>query len=138
MQTLLRFGPPLLLMAVIFGLSAQPNLGTGLGTWDTILRKGAHMAEFGLLWWLWWRAFGYRWVGAAVAITLAYAASDELHQRFVEGRHGSPLDWLIDAAGVAVAIALTRLASWRVGILKETVDRADGDHDVEAINPPAP
>lgn len=108
MQTLARFGPPLLLMAVIFGLSAQPSLGTGLGTWDTILRKGAHMTEFGLLWWLWWRAFGYRRMGVAVVITLAYAAGDEFHQRFVDGRHGSPLDWLIDAAGVAVAIALTR------------------------------
>ena len=113
MQTIARFGPPLLLMAVIFGLSAQPDLGTGLGTWDTILRKGAHMAEFGLLWWLWWRAFGCRWPLAAAAITLAYAASDEFHQRFVDGRHGSPVDWLIDAAGVAVAIALTRLVRTR-------------------------
>jgi VanZ family protein len=113
MQTITRFGPPLLLMAVIFGLSAQPDLGTGLGTWDTILRKGAHMAEFGLLWWLWWRAFGYRRPVVAAAITLAYAASDEFHQRFVDGRHGSPVDWLIDAAGVAVAIALTRLVRTR-------------------------
>lgn len=103
-----RFALPLLLMVVIFGLSAQPNLGTGLGTWDTILRKGAHMAEFGLLWWLWWRAFDYRRPRLAVAITLAYAATDELHQVFVSGRHGSPLDWLIDATGVAIAVALTR------------------------------
>ena len=54
-----RFAPPLLLMILIFGLSAQPNLGTGLGTWDTVLRKAAHMAEYGLLWLLWWRALGY-------------------------------------------------------------------------------
>ena len=103
MPLIVRFVPPLLLMAVIFALSAQPDLGTGLGTWDTILRKGAHMAEFGLLWLLWWRAFGYRYAPVAVAITLAYAASDELHQTFVEGRHGSPVDWLIDATGVAIA-----------------------------------
>jgi VanZ family protein len=111
-MTVARFGPPVALMAVIFAFSAQPNLGTGLGVWDTILRKGAHMAEFGLLWWLWWRAFGYRRIGLAVVITLAYAASDEFHQHFVTGRHASPRDWLIDAAGVGVAIAFT---AWRRG-----------------------
>src|SRR5687768_9273464 len=55
-----RLGPPVALMAVIFFLSAQPDLNSGLGTWDTILRKCAHMVEFGLLWFLWWRALGYR------------------------------------------------------------------------------
>jgi VanZ family protein len=105
MRTISRFGPPLILMGVIFALSAQPDLNSGLGVWDTILRKLGHAAEYGLLWWLWWRAFGYRHTAAAVAITLAYAASDELHQSFVAGRHGSPLDWLIDATGVALAVA---------------------------------
>ena len=103
--TIARFAPPVLLMAVIFALSAQPNLGTGLGVWDTILRKGAHMAEFGLLW---WRALPRRPYLWATVITLAYAASDEFHQSFVSGRHGSPVDWLIDACGVAIAFAVTR------------------------------
>jgi VanZ family protein len=101
-----RFAPPLLLMAVIFALSAQPNLSTGLGTWDTILRKGAHMTEYALLCWLWWRAFGHRRLWLAAGIALAYAATDEFHQHFVTGRHASALDWLIDAAGVAIAVAL--------------------------------
>jgi hypothetical protein len=108
-----RVAPPLLLMAVIFGLSAQPNLGTGLGGWDLLLRKLAHMAEYGLLWLLWWRALGWRWPAAAVAITLAYAATDEIHQHFVTGRHGSPVDWLIDAAGVGLAGLVTVLAARR-------------------------
>ena len=34
-----------------------------------------------------------------VAITLAYVVTDEFHQTFVEGRHGTPVDVLIDAAG---------------------------------------
>jgi VanZ family protein len=93
-------------MALIFTLSAQPHLSSGLGVWDTILRKGAHMTEYGLLWWLWWRATNFRRPLLAVAVTLAYAATDEFHQHFVAGRHGSPLDWLIDAAGVGVAILL--------------------------------
>jgi VanZ family protein len=100
----IRFLPPVLLMGVIFALSAQPDLNSGLGGWDTVLRKLAHMAAFGLLWLLWLRALGRPVVAAGV--TLAYAASDEWHQSFVEGRVGSPLDWAIDAAGVAIAVAL--------------------------------
>jgi VanZ family protein len=106
MRPLSRFGPPLVLMGVIFFFSAQPDLGTGLGVWDTILRKAAHMAEYGLLWFLWYRALEIRSPLPAVAITLAYAASDEFHQSFVEGRHGTPVDVLIDAAGVGIAVAL--------------------------------
>ena len=98
-----RIVPPLALMALIFVLSAQPDLNSGLGVWDTILRKIAHMTEYGLLWWLWWRALGRGHPLPAVAITLAYAATDEYHQTFVEGRHGSPWDWAIDSAGVGIA-----------------------------------
>jgi hypothetical protein len=98
-----RLLPPLALMGVIFFLSAQPDLNSGLGVWDTILRKMAHMTEYGLLWFLWWRALDHRLAPVAVAITLAYAASDELHQTVVHGRHGSPWDWAIDAAGVGLA-----------------------------------
>jgi VanZ family protein len=104
MRVLSRFGPPIALMAVIFVLSAQPDLNSGLGVWDTIGRKLVHMASYGLLWWLWWRALGS--TAAAAAITLAYAIGDEYHQSFVEGRHGSPVDVLIDTAGMAIAIAL--------------------------------
>ena len=110
MPLLARLFPPLALMGLIFFLSAQPDLGTGLGVWDTILRKAAHMTEYGLLWWLWWRALGFRHAAAAVAITLLYAAGDEFHQHFVTGRHGTPVDVAIDAVGVAVAIALSRRA----------------------------
>jgi VanZ family protein len=103
-----RYGPPVVLMAVIFALSAQPDLNSGLGTWDTIGRKLVHMASYGLLWWLWWRALGWRSPGLAAAIALGYAVTDEYHQHFVEGRHGSPIDVAIDAAGIAAAAALTR------------------------------
>jgi len=111
-----RFAPPLLLMAVIFFLSAQPDLNSGLGLLDTILRKLAHMVEFGLLALLWWRALGYRAAPAAAAIAIAYAISDEYHQGFVEGRVGSPVDVLIDTAGVAIAmLAAIRLRAKRRG-----------------------
>jgi VanZ family protein len=116
-----RFAPPLLLMGLIFGLSAQPNLSSGLGDWDLVLRKLAHMTEYGLLWLLWWRALGYRRPGGAAAITLAYAATDELHQTFVTGRHGTPVDVLIDGVGVAVAATLVQL---RTGALRRRATRA--------------
>ena len=109
--------PPIALMALIFFLSAQPDLSSGLGTWDFVLRKIGHAAVFGLLCLLWWRALrglggdGGRVVAAALLITVAYAISDEWHQSFVEGRHGSPLDVLIDSAGAgAVALWAVRRA----------------------------
>jgi VanZ family protein len=105
---LTRFAPPLALMALIFFFSAQPHLATDLGTVDLIGRKLVHMLEYGLLWLLWWRAFDRERPGLAAAITFLYAASDEYHQTFVDGRNGSPLDVAIDMAGMTVAIVLAR------------------------------
>ena len=105
-----RYGPPLLLMGLIFFFSAQPDLNSGLGVWDTIGRKIIHAATYGALFLLWWRALGWRSPLPAIAITLLYAASDEWHQTFTEGRHGTPVDVLIDASGVLIAYGLAR---WR-------------------------
>jgi VanZ family protein len=88
--------------AVIFALSSIPSLSTHLGTWDTILRKCAHMTEYAILAVLVARAAG-SWV-AAFALTVAYAATDEWHQTFVRGRHGSPVDVGIDAAGALIGL----------------------------------
>lgn len=103
-----RFGPPIALMAVIFALSAQPDLGTDLGWIDLVGRKLVHMTEYGLLFALWLRALGRRHAWAAAAIALGYAATDELHQTVVHGRHGTPVDVLIDGVGVAVAALLVQ------------------------------
>ena len=108
MRAVSRFAPPLALMGLIFFLSAQEELATDLGVIDLVLRKLAHMTEFGLLWLLWHRAFGWRWAWAAAAIAVGYAVSDEWHQASVNGRHGTPVDVLIDTAGVAVAMVLLR------------------------------
>ena len=99
---------PLVLMAVIFVFSAQPDLNSGLGTLDTIGRKLLHFAQYALLALLWWRALRTRLDNrraalAAFVVTALYAATDEYHQSFVDGRNGSPLDWLIDCAGAATA-----------------------------------
>ena len=105
--------PPLVLMAVIFFFSAQPDLNSGLGTLDLIGRKIIHASEYALLCFLWWRALRTvvpdHALALALVVTVAYAATDELHQRSVEGRHGTPVDVLIDAAGAsAAAFAIRR------------------------------
>lgn len=111
-----EFLPPLALMGLIFFLSDQPDLSTGLGLWDLVLRKLAHMSVFALLTLLWWRALAPRTrhsLAAAAAISFLYAISDEYHQTFVEGRHGSPVDVAIDSVGIGVALLLARQAWFR-------------------------
>ena len=101
--------PPLAIAAVIWFLSDQPDLKSGLdSSLDLVLRKLAHMTVFGALLATLWRAAGPRW---AVVLTLAYAALDEWHQTWVEGRNGAFHDWAIDAAGAGVASALI---VWRI------------------------
>ena len=109
MAALWRFGPAVALMVLIFALSSVPDLNSGLGTWDLILRKCAHMTEYALLYLLWRRALPDASPWAAVAIAVAYAISDEIHQRFVRDRHGAPTDVLIDAAGVLIGVLTQRL-----------------------------
>ena len=104
--TLRRWAPVVLWGALIFAFSSVPDLGTGLGTWDLVLRKLAHAAEFAVLGGLLLRAL--RDERAALAAGIAYAVSDELHQHFVPGRVGSPLDVALDSVGVALGVLLWR------------------------------
>ena len=100
------WAPVALWAAVIFAFSSVPDLGTGLGTWDLVLRKLAHAAEFAVLGALLLRAVASERL--ALALGIAYAVSDEVHQHFVPGRLGSPIDVAIDTAGVAIGVALWR------------------------------
>jgi VanZ family protein len=100
--------PPFVLMAVIFFLSAQPDLNSGLGTVDLIGRKFVHAGEYALLFVLWWRALRTitdprSAIAYALAITVGYSITDEFHQTFVRDRHGSPIDVVIDSTGAAIA-----------------------------------
>jgi VanZ family protein len=110
--------PPLLAMGLIFFFSAQPSLDSGLGWIDGVGRKLVHFAEYALLCLLWWRPLrtgmpDRRAAVVAFLIASVYAATDELHQSFVDGRNGTPVDWLIDSAGAAAA-ALAVTARRRV------------------------
>jgi VanZ family protein len=111
--------PPVLLMGLIFFLSAQPSLDSGLGLVDLIGRKLIHFTAYALLCFLWWRALTTVTsqrpaVVAALVVASAYAITDEYHQSLVEGRSGNPLDWGIDTAGAAlVALRLWATAGRR-------------------------
>jgi VanZ family protein len=94
--------PVLAWAAVIFAFSSIPSLSSGLGTWDTVLRKGAHITEYAILGLLLYRALERE--ALALAVGIAYAATDELHQHFVSGRHASPVDVAIDAIGVSLGM----------------------------------
>ena len=94
--------PVLVWAAVIFAFSSIPSLSSGLGAWDTVLRKCAHVTEYAVLGALLYRALERE--APALAAGIAYAATDEFHQHFVHGRHASPVDVGIDAVGVALGM----------------------------------
>jgi VanZ family protein len=110
-RLLSSWAPVVLWAGLIFGLSSVPNLGAELGTWDLVLRKLAHFGEYSVLGLLLVRAFGREPLAAAAGV--AYAASDELHQHFVRGRHAAFRDIAIDSAGVLAGLLLARRFRWR-------------------------
>ena len=114
-RLLLAWAAVLAWAALIFVISAQPNLrfvpDAGL---DFVVRKIGHMGVFGILALLLWRALigtaAWRRSGAwAFALTVLYAASDELHQGLVAGRHPSAFDVGVDAAGALIALMAAAL-----------------------------
>ena len=104
--------PVVVWAALIFTLSSIPDLGTGLGGWDLVLRKIAHAAEYAVLGALLFRALGRDLPAAAIGI--AYAVTDEVHQTFVSGRHGAAVDVLVDAVGVLIGVYVLGRAARRV------------------------
>jgi VanZ family protein len=96
------WGPVVAWAAVIFAFSSIPSLSSGLGGWDEVLRKGAHITEYAILGALIFRAL--RREVPALVLGIAYAATDELHQHFVRGRHSSPFDIAFDACGLALGL----------------------------------
>jgi VanZ family protein len=110
-RALRLWAPVVAWAAVIFALSSIPSLSTGLGLWDTVLRKGAHTVEYAVLGALLLRALGDHL--SALVAGIAYAVSDEIHQHFVHGRHASPVDVGIDTIGLLLGIlALRRARAW--------------------------
>ena len=107
MRPVLRLWLPVVAWAAaIFALSAVPSLSSGLGGWDLVLRKAAHIVEFAIFGALLVRAIGA--TAPAFLLGVAYAATDEWHQSFVRGREGRLVDVAIDAIGVLVGVLVWR------------------------------
>ncbi len=96
--------------AIIFAFSSVPSLGTGLGTWDLVLRKVAHLSEYAVLGALLQRALARPRL--AIVIGGLYAVSDEIHQHFVRGRHAAWYDVVIDTVGVTIGVILWSRTRW--------------------------
>lgn len=94
-----------------------PESDAHVEEFHTLVRKNAHFIAYLILGVLLVNALG-RWrhirgqaLVAAFAIAVLYAASDEFHQLFIEGRSGEVRDVLIDSAGAATGIFVYWLAA---------------------------
>jgi len=109
-----RWLPALVMMSAIFVFSSIPSDEMiDFGWADFLVKKSGHMLGYALL------AVSYAWgmrdapSSRAWIFAVLYAASDEFHQHFVAGRHASPMDILIDAAGAAIGLWVwTRLVRY--------------------------
>jgi VanZ family protein len=98
--------PVILWAALIFTLSGIPGLSSGL-EYDHILRKMAHVMEYGIFTFFLYRAFRGTFQLDYLSlffyptmIAFFYAVSDEIHQLFVPYRGGAFTDVLIDSIGI--------------------------------------
>jgi len=75
-----------------------------------IVRKCAHLTEYGVLATLLLRAFRQlpltRVFGITFVVAAVFAALDEFHQSFVASRTGSPWDVIIDCIGALAGLVL--------------------------------
>ncbi|WP_259315903.1 VanZ family protein [Capillimicrobium parvum] len=112
MTRVLRIAPPVALMALIWYLSSQPDVGPDLGAWARLATSAVHFGQFAVLFALWWWALDRRALPAAL-ITLAWAGLDEIHQSWVPRRDADPIDFAVDAAGILAAWLVLRAATAR-------------------------
>jgi VanZ family protein len=108
---LVRWGLVLGWMALIFFLSAQPDLPHPVSGWlDLLISSGAHFLLYGFLALLlrWALGDGDRRLILAFGLALLYGVSDEFHQSFVPGRVPDLLDLVSDGLGAALALTVWR------------------------------
>jgi len=97
-QIFLHWLPALLIMILIFLISARPSSQLPNFNWaDTFVKKGGHIIGYALLAFTYWRALDFkgdkRWI--AWLLAMVYALTDEFHQSFVTGRHSTIWDVML-------------------------------------------
>lgn len=119
-RSIVRWLPAVAQAALIFVLSAQPDLHLAeQPLLDFLLHKLGHLVVYGLLaGFVAWaleaprvealsgRNGASRWWALPFLLCVAYGATDELHQSFVHGRGPSPVDVLIDGVGALLGLAV--------------------------------
>lgn len=105
--------PPALGAVVIFLFSTLPTVKTfEFYWWDFVVKKSAHIIEYGILSTLLYRAFinsGFDKKKAAtysILISVFYGITDEYHQGFTPGREPKLRDVGFDTIGASLAIYL--------------------------------
>ena len=107
-------------MAMIFLISSHllantasfDSTGLLFGSINYVARKMAHVAEYAILAYLWFRSLWSRREGFrravfwSLVLSVLYAVTDEFHQSMVPERLGVWTDVLFDAAGALLACAL--------------------------------
>jgi VanZ family protein len=118
---ILRFGPALVIMALIFLASNTPGSELpAFGAEDILVKKGGHMIGYALLAAAYYHALTNSKRSSrifylmAFCLTAMYAATDEWHQRFTPGRMPSIQDVCIDSTGGMIGLALWYLIQARV------------------------
>jgi VanZ family protein len=104
--------PPLVIMIIIFVLSSRQKIAvTHEYLSDFIIFKTLHMIEYAILYFFLFRAFykeDFRNMSIKkkffypFIIAVIYAASDEIHQTFIDTRQGRLRDVIIDTTGITI------------------------------------
>ncbi|MBW6440793.1 VanZ family protein [Patescibacteria group bacterium] len=99
--------PVFLWCTFIYVMSSIPSLKSDFSSdIDFVLRKIAHMSEYGFLTFLFFRAsinqkmYFQKSLAYAIIFSIVFALTDEYHQLFVFGRQGSLRDVFIDSLGI--------------------------------------
>ncbi|MCK4919283.1 MAG: VanZ family protein [Candidatus Pacebacteria bacterium] len=99
--------PVFLWCGLIYYFSSIPSLKSDFSSdVDFVLRKIAHMSEYGILTFLFFRAsigqklYFRKAIAHSVIFSIVFAITDEYHQLFVYGREGSLRDIFIDSLGI--------------------------------------
>ena len=112
---MLKFIPPTLLMLLITGISSIPMDGSAENLTFLISLKPdvqnlLHIPVFGLLSYLWLRAFcsihrSFLFCCmSACLVTVVFGMVDEFHQMYVPGRYAGLLDIILNTIGAGLGI----------------------------------
>jgi VanZ like family len=108
-----RFGPAILMMALIYVASDMPGVELPQGGGVRLMaRKAGHVLGYALLGLALLHALvpkgaaPLRAAVIAVGLAAAYGATDEFHQSFIPGRGPAATDVLIDAVGASLGVGL--------------------------------